>query len=80
MTVQGATLSVIPAAAKAAQTKETTLEEAAIAYAKAKAEVDGHEGPFRGAAYAAKLAVWRGALLELEEAAKRAAINKGQGT
>lgn len=50
---------------------ELTLEQAALAYAKAKAAVDNHPGEKRGPEFAEKLAVWRGAMMDLTEASIR---------
>lgn len=52
-------------------TTEPSLQEAAIAYAKAKRAVDHHDGEKKGAVFAEKIALWRAAGLELEAAATR---------
>ncbi len=64
--------------AKTVKPEAMTLEEAALAYAAAKADVDGHVPPYRGPEFAAKLSRWRGALLDLDAAALRAARERGQ--
>ena len=56
-------------------TAELSLQEAALAYAKAKQAVDEHEGPKSGDAFAAKLAVWRGTIHDLTEASIRHATH-----
>jgi hypothetical protein len=52
-------------------TAELSLQQAALAYAKAKANVDNHTGPKKGEVFAALLATWRAATLELTEASVR---------
>jgi hypothetical protein len=52
-------------------TAELSLQQAALAYAKAKAAVDHHQGPKKGEAFAALLAAWRVAILDLTEASIR---------
>lgn len=51
--------------------REKTLEEAALEYARAKAALDGHDGEKRGPEFAEKIAVWRAATMELTEASIR---------
>lgn len=50
---------------------ELSLQQAALAYAKAKAAVDNHDGPKKGPEFAALLATWRGATLDLTAASIR---------
>lgn len=51
--------------------RELTLEEAALAYAKAKAALDAYEGEKRGPLFAERIAIWRGAVQELTAASIR---------
>jgi hypothetical protein len=46
------------------------LQLAAQAYAAAKIDVDRHIGPFSGVIYASKIATWRGAMMDLDNAAR----------
>lgn len=51
--------------------RDPTLEEAALAYAKAKKAVDRWTGEKRGAEFAALLVTWRAAMFDLNAASLR---------
>jgi hypothetical protein len=48
----------------------TRLIAAARGYVEAKADIDSHAGPFNGITYSALIASWRGAMKDLDAAAK----------
>ena len=60
--------------AKASQL--VSLQDAAIAYARAKARIDAWTGPLRGDLFNRRIARWRAASLEWDAAARRARLER----